>query len=91
MGNWTAKELPFVAPRDEVEEGGGQVRGRASVELDGCPFKREVTDQTGKVIGVECADRAAVKSCAPGDEECRLKRWMEGVKAFIRSINADAL
>ena len=91
MGDWTAKRLPFVAQREEVEESGGQVRGRASVELDECPFEREVKDQTGKVIGVECADGAAVRPCAPGDEECRLNRWMEGVKAFIRSINADAL
>lgn len=91
MGNWTAKKLPFVATKGEVEESGGQVTGRAAVELDGCPFKHELRDETGKVVGVECADSVAVKACNAGDEECRLNRWMQEVKTFIRSISVDAL
>ena len=74
-----------------MEESGGQVRGRASLELDDCPFTQEVNDETGRVIRVEPADSAVVKACAPWDEKCRLDHWMQRIKVLIASINVDGL
>ena len=91
MGNWTAKKVPIKADSGDVEEREGVIKGQGSVMLDDCPFRQEVTDATGKVLKVECADDAGVKECKPDEEDCKLQQWMKSVKAFIRQIDVDAL
>ena len=91
MGNWTVKKVPITAESEDLEEREGRIEGQGSVMLDDCPFKQEVTDETGKVIGVECADDDGVKTCEPDREDCKLQQWMDSVKAFIRQIDVDAL
>ncbi|UCG14285.1 MAG: hypothetical protein JSU72_07445 [Deltaproteobacteria bacterium] len=91
MGNWTAKKVPITAEKEDLTESEGQFQGEGSVKLDDCPFKRDVWDEAGKVVGVECADDSAVRPCEPGVEDCRLQQWMESVKDFIRSIDVSAL
>ena len=91
MGNWTAKKVPIKADSGDVEERDGIIEGQGSVMLDDCPFRQEVTDATGKVLKVECADDAGVKECKPDEEDCKLQQWMKSVKAFIRQIDVDAL
>ena len=91
MGNWTVKKVPIAANTGDVEEREGIIEGQGSVMLDDCPFRQEVTDATGKVLKVECADDAGVKECKPDEEDCKLQQWMKSVKAFIRQIDVDAL
>ncbi len=91
MGNWTVKKVPITADSGDVEEREGIIEGQGSVMLDDCPFKQEVTDATGKVIKVECADDTGVRKCEPDAEDCKLQQWMDSVKAFIRQIDVDAL
>lgn len=91
MGNWTVKKVPITAESEDLEEREGRIEGQGSVMLDDCPFKQEVTDEKGKVIGVECADDDEVKTCEPDREDCKLQQWMDSVKAFIRQIDVDAL
>jgi len=91
MGNWTAKKVPITANAEDVKEREGRIEGQGSVMLDDCPFKREVTDATGKVIKVECADDSGIRKCEPDAEDCKLQQWMESVKKFIRQIDVDAL
>ena len=91
MGNWTVKKVPIKVDSDDLEESEGVMEGQGSVMLDDCPFKQEVTDATGKVIKVECADDTGVRKCEPEAEECKLQKWMDSVKAFIRQIDVDAL
>jgi hypothetical protein len=91
MGNWTVKKLPITAASEDMEEGKGQLQGEASVMLDDCPFKQEVTDETGKVVRLECADDSGVRPCDPDAQDCKLQQWMESVKAFIRQIDVNAL
>ncbi len=91
MGNWTVKKVPITAVNEDLEEREGRVQGEASVLLDDCPFKQEVTDETGKVVQVECADDSGVRRCEPDAEDCKLQQWMESVKAFIRQIDVNAL
>ena len=91
MGNWTAKKVPIKADSGDVEEREGRIEGQGSVMLDDCPFRQEVTDATGKVLKVECADEAGVRKCEPDEEDCKLQQWMKSVKAFIRQIDVDAL
>ena len=91
MGNWTVKKVPIAANTGDVEEREGIIEGQGSVMLDDCPFKQEVTDTTGKVIKVECADDTGVRKCEPDRQDCKLQQWMESVKAFIRQIDVDAL
>ena len=91
MGTWTAKKVPISAASEDVEERDGRIRGKGTVMLDDCPFKKEVKDKTGKVVRVECADESGVRNCDPDAEDCKLQQWMESVKAFIRQIDVDAL
>ena len=91
MGNWTAKKVPIKADSGDVKEREGVIKGQGSVMLDDCPFRQEVTDATGKVLKVECADEAGVRKCEPDEEDCKLQQWMKSVKAFIRQIDVDAL
>ena len=91
MGNWTVKKVPITAAKEDLQESEGRVQGQGSVRLDDCPFKQEVTDETGKVVRVECADDSGVKPCEPNMEECKLQQWMDSVKAFIRQIDINAL
>ena len=91
MANWTVKKVPISADSGDVKEREGIIEGRGSVMLDDCPFKQEVRDATGKVIEVECADDTGVRRCEPDAEDCKLQKWMESVKAFIRQIDVDVL
>ena len=91
MGNWTVKKVPITADSEDVEEHEGRIQGQGSVMLDDCPFKQEVTDEAGKVVGIECADDSRVTACEPDAEDCKLQQWMESVKVFIRQIDVDAL
>ena len=91
MANWTVKKMPIKVDSEDVEEREGVIEGQGSVMLDDCPFKQEVTDATGKVIKVECADDTGVRKCEPEAEDCKLQKWMDSVKAFIRQIDVDAL
>ena len=91
MGNWTVKKVPITAESEDLEEREGRIEGQGSVMLDDCPFKQEVTDEAGKVVRVECADDAGVKTCEPDGEDCKLQQWMDSVKAFIRQIDVSAL
>ena len=91
MGNWTVKKVPITADSEDVEEHEGRIQGQGSVMLDDCPFKQEVTDEAGKVVGIECADDSGVTTCEPDAEDCKLQQWMESVKVFIRQIDVDAL
>lgn len=91
MANWTVKKLPIAADMEDLQESEGRFKGQGSVMLDDCPFKREVEDDTGKVVRVECADDSGVKPCEPDTEECKLQQWMDSVKAFIRQIDINAL
>ncbi len=91
MGNWTVKKVPITAASEDVEEHEGRIEGQGSVMLDDCPFKQEVTDETGKVVQVECADDSGVRTCEPDAEDCKLQQWMDSVKAFIRQIDVNGL
>ena len=91
MGNWTVKKVPITADSEDLEESEGSFQGQGSVMLDDCPFKQEVTDERGEVVGIECADDSGVRSCDPAAEDCKLQQWMESVKAFIRQIDVSAL
>ena len=91
MANWTVKKMPIKVDSEDVEEREGVIEGQGSVMLDDCPFKHEVTYATGKVIKVECADDTGVRKCEPEAEDCKLQKWMDSVKAFIRQIDVDAL
>jgi hypothetical protein len=91
MGNWTVKKVPITAVSEDVEEHEGRIEGQGSVKLDDCPFKQEVTDSTGKVVQVECADDSGVRTCEPEAEDCKLQQWMDSVKSFIRQIDVNAL
>ena len=91
MANWTVKKVPITAAAEEMEESEGRLQGQGSVMLDECPFKQEVTDETGKVVKVECADDSGVIRCDPDAEDCKLQQWMESVKAFIRKIDVNTL
>ena len=91
MGSWTSKKVPIIAESEDVEEHQGRIQGQGSVMLDDCPFKQEVTDDTGRVVRIECADDSGVRACDPEAEDCKLQQWMDSVKSFIRQIDVDAL
>ncbi len=91
MGKWTAKKVPIIANREDLEESEGQLKGEGAVMLDDCPFKQEVTDEKGNVVKLECADDSGVSPCDPDTEDCKLQQWMESVKTFIRQIDVDTL
>ena len=91
MGSWTVKKMPITAESEDVEEDEGRIQGQGSVLLDECPFKQEVTDEAGKLVGIECADDSGIRTCDPDMEDCKLRQWMESIKLFIRQIDVNAL
>ncbi|MBW1981038.1 MAG: hypothetical protein JRJ12_07435 [Deltaproteobacteria bacterium] len=91
MGSWTKKKIKFRADSNDVVEKDGVLHGEGTVELDECPFSREVQDEAGNVVRVECVEGTAVKFCDPDSKECNLQQWMDSVKAFIRRIDVDDL
>jgi hypothetical protein len=84
MDHWTTKEVPFTAARAKVTEDDGQVKGQARVRLDECPYL--VKDD--KAV---CEDGAGRRKCDPDDPNCKLKKWRQAVKDYIRTIDVSTL
>lgn len=91
MGNWTVRRVPIRAASEHLEMREDGYQGKAPVKLENCHFKQEVRDSSGKLVRVACAGNSGAKPCDRGGEDCKLKQWMESVKAFIRQIDVDAL